>query len=253
MRITRLSARFSALVLFAALFALPAAAQDGELTGDLPIGGPNDTVERQAPPVADPFEPFNRVMHHVNDKLYHWVLKPTAKGYKAVLPKDPRRGIKNAFANVTTPVRFVNCALQGDLQGAGTELSRFAINSTLGGLGFTDPANKHFGIETRDEDIGQTLGVYGVGTGPYLVLPLFGPLNIRDAVGTVGDSFLNPLNWIGLENAERFGLRANEIINNTSLALGQYEQLKAAAVDPYVALRSGYMKRREKAVKEREQ
>lgn len=232
----------------------PAFAQDDELMTDLPLGGADEAQTVEAPARAgDPLEPFNRVMYAVNDKLYFWVLKPTAKGYTRVVPESPRRGIRNAFANIATPIRLVNCALQGDMQGTGTEIARFVVNTTLGGLGFSDPAEEKFGILPRDEDTGQTLGAYGVARGPYLMLPVFGPLTLRDGVGKVGDWFLDPINWLDLETLEDIAISGEEIINNTSLSLGRYEKLKAAAVDPYTAIRSAYLKQRKMAIKDRGQ
>ncbi|MFW5894232.1 MAG: VacJ family lipoprotein, partial [Verrucomicrobiota bacterium] len=230
-----------------------ASAQDEELMTDLPIGeDPSAQAEEAAKTgVNDPLEPVNRALYIVNDKLYFWVLKPAAKGYKAVVPKPPRRGIQNAFANIATPIRLVNCALQGDMQGTGTEFARFAINTTLGGLGLGDPADKKFGIKTRDEDTGQTLGAYGLGGGPYLMLPLLGPLTLRDGVGKVGDWFLDPINQLDLETLESVGLTMGETVNNTSLSLGRYEAFKKATVDPYTAIRSAYLKQRKNAVKDR--
>lgn len=230
-----------------------ASAQDEELMTDLPIGeDPSAQAEEAAKTgVNDPLEPVNRVLYTVNDKLYFWVLKPAAKGYKSVVPKSPRRGIRNAFANIATPIRLVNCALQGDMQGTGTEFSRFAINTTLGGLGFTDPADKKFGIKTRDEDTGQTLGAYGVGGGPYLMLPVLGPLTLRDGFGKVGDWYLDPISWLDLETLESVGVSLGETVNGTSLSLGRYESFKKASVDPYTAIRSAYLKQRKKAVQDR--
>ena len=230
-----------------------ASAQDEELMTDLPIGNDSAAQVEEATKggVNDPLEPVNRVLYAVNDKLYYWVLKPAAKGYKSVVPKDPRRGIRNAFANIATPIRLVNCALQGDMRGTGTEFARFAINTTLGGLGFTDPADKKFGIKTRDEDSGQTLGAYGLGGGPYLMLPLMGPLTLRDGIGKVGDWFLDPISWLDLETLESVGITAGETVNDTSLSLGRYEAFKKATVDPYIAIRSAYLKQRKKAVKDR--
>ncbi len=111
--------------------------------------------------IADPFEPLNRVAFYFNDKLYFWVIKPVAKGYSAVLPEDARIAIRNVFNNITTPVRVVNNLLQFKVKSAGNELLRFGINSTVGVLGVFDIAEEKLNIKMQDEDLGQTLGVWG--------------------------------------------------------------------------------------------
>ena len=132
--------------------------------------------------VYDPFEKFNRGMFWFNDKAYFYVMKPVAKGWRWLAPEPLRLGIRNFFSNLRAPIRFVNAALQGKFRDAGNELTRFGVNSTLGIGGLFDPAKAHFGIERKIEDTGQTLAHYGVGPGPYLVLPFLGPSNFRDGM-----------------------------------------------------------------------
>lgn len=201
--------------------------------------------------VADPLEPANRVFFQVNDKLYFWLLKPVARGYKAVLPQGARIGIRNFFSNVSTPIRLVNCALQGNLDGASTELGRFAVNTTWGIGGFRDPAEHQLGWNTQAEDTGQTLGRYGLGSGVFLNWPLLGPSNLRDTVGLVGDAILDPLTYLGDPDALRPALRATERVNATSLQLGDYEDFKESAIDPYVSMRDAYEQARRKRIEER--
>ncbi len=124
--------------------------EDGEIAGENGI--------------ADPLEPWNRAMFTVNDKLYFWVLKPVAKGYSAIVPEWGRVRVKNIFQNITMPVRFVNNLLQLKIKGAGTELLRFVFNTTAGVGGMFDVA-KNIDLEAQDEDLGQTLGVFGIGNG----------------------------------------------------------------------------------------
>ena len=199
--------------------------------------------------VPDPLEPFNRIMFNVNDTLYFWVVKPGSEIYAGVVPEPARVGIYNFFSNLTTPARFVNCLLQGKGEGAETELRRFAINTTCGILGFGDPALDQYGLETVQEDLGQTLAVYGFGDGFYLVLPLLGPSNARDAVGRLGDWFLNPVSYVEPTEAA-YGITAFRYTNSSSLRLGEYESFKSMTVEPYIAMRKTYAQYRAKQIKE---
>ncbi len=198
--------------------------------------------------IADPLRPVNRVFYHFNDKLYFWVLKPVAKGYKAVVPQPARVGVRNFFSNVTTPIRAVNCLLQADLRGSGNELARFGINTTIGVLGFGDPAKKRYDIEKRREDLGQSLGSYGIGHGFYITWPLFGPSSPRETVGLLGDALLNPITYLG---GGSIAFTAVDRVNQTSLSIGDYESLKESALDPYEAIRDAYAQHRRKMVDER--
>jgi len=201
--------------------------------------------------IADPIEPFNRAMFVVNDKLYFWVLKPAARGYSAVVPEGGRVAVKRFFTNLTTPVRFVNSALQFKFKRAGTELERFVINTTVGLLGFFDPARDRWGIYLVREDFGQTLGRYGAGPGFFITWPVFGPSSVRDTVGLVFDFFLDPVNYLFPSDGwTAFGVRAYERVNATSLTIGMYEDLKRDAIDPYSFIRDAYHQHREKLVAE---
>jgi len=200
--------------------------------------------------VSDPLEPFNRAMFVFNDKLYFWVLKPVARVYNEILPEPLRLSFKNFFLNLLTPVRAVNCLLQGKPDAFATELGRFVINTTMGVYGFGDAASVCFDIRRKDEDLGQTLGVYGAGPGVYICWPVFGPSNIRDTIGMVGDGFLNPLYFWPQESAYRIGISGFKVVNGTSLELGEYESIKKAAIDPYVAVRDGYQQYRKNKIKE---
>ena len=199
--------------------------------------------------VFDPLSGYNRAMTKVNDKLYFWVLKPVAKGYRFVVPTTARRGIVRFFNNLLFPVRFVNNILQLKFKGAGVELSRFCINSTVGVLGFGDPAKSWLDLDPYPEDFGQTLGHYGVGSGFHIVLPLLGPSNLRDAVGLVPDFYLDPVTYIE-KDEEQFAVRSLDKINYTSLHLGEYESLKKDAVDFYTFMRDAYEQNRDKKIEE---
>lgn len=200
--------------------------------------------------IADPLEPVNRAFFHFNDKFYFWLLKPVSTGYAKVLPEPARVGVKNFFSNVATPVRFANCLLQGDWRGSASELERFAINTTVGVLGFADAAGDRFGLVKNDEDLGQTLGVYGLGGGIFINWPILGASNLRDSVGRVGDSFLNPWSYVFDSTGTQMLIRAEQTVNSTSLRLGEYEDFKESAIDPYISLRSAYEQMRQRKVQE---
>jgi len=207
----------------------------------------NDTLDKTE--IADPLEPFNRAMYHFNDKLYFWVLKPVAQGYQKVVPERARISVNNLFANLGFPVRFVNCLLQANFSGASTEFGRFLVNTIWGIGGLLDPASsKDIKLLKQDEDFGQTLGVYRVGQGFYITWPIFGPSSSRDTVGMVGDYLLHPFAHLTTTGETSIGIRAYEKVNATSLAIGDYESLKEAAIDPYVAIRDVYVQYRLKQV-----
>ena len=201
--------------------------------------------------IADPFEPFNRAMFQFNDTLYFWVLKPVARGYKKILPESARIVVANFFSNVAFPIRFVNCMLQANFKGAASELGRFTLNTLVGFGGFFDPASeKEINLVKCEEDFGQTLGAYGIGQGFYINWPIFGPSSPRDTIGMVADGFLNPFIYIDPWYTSA-GTKTVDTINDTSFRIGNYESLKEAAIDPYVAMRDGYVQYRYKEVQSR--
>lgn len=200
--------------------------------------------------VADPLEPFNREMYIFNDVLYFLVLKPTAKGYKAVVPWEFRTSIKNFFHNIRFPVRFINSALQAKWGKAGDEFAQFFLNSTVGFLGIADVGSHYPSLKTSPEDTGQTFAVWGAGEGFFLTLPFFGPTTLRDGVGLVGDTVMDPLFWLIDDRPVSIGIKAGEIVNATSFRLGDYEAIKEASLDPYVAIRNGFIQNRNKLIAE---
>ncbi|MBI4632316.1 MAG: VacJ family lipoprotein [Deltaproteobacteria bacterium] len=206
-------------------------------------------AEEEKAGIADPLEPFNRAMYHFNDKLYFWVLKPVAQGYQKVVPESARVSVSNFFSNLAFPVRFVNCLLQGNFSGASTEFGRFLVNTVWGVGGFLDPASsKDIELSKQDEDLGQTLGVYGLGQGFFINWPILGPSSPRDTVGLVGDFFLHPFTYLTPAWETTVGIRGYEKVNATSLSIGDYESLKEAAIDPYVAIRDAYVQYRLKKI-----
>lgn len=205
--------------------------------------------EEPQPSIADPLEPLNRVFFVFNDKLYFWLLKPVATGYKAVTPEPVRVGIRNLFYNLGFPIRFVNCMLQGKVERAGDEIARFVINSTIGMGGLLDVATNKCEIKRNEEDLGQTFGFYGMGSSFYIHWPILGPSSVRDTLGRVGDYFLDPLHYMD-PTKYRLALNAFDGVNETSLTIGDYESLKKAALDPYIALRDAFYQNRRSKIEE---
>jgi phospholipid-binding lipoprotein MlaA len=199
--------------------------------------------------VADPLYIWNKGMFHINDKLYFWLLKPLAKGYKAITPDFFRDGVRNFFHNLITPIRFANCILQGKGNAAASEFTKFAINTTIGVLGLGNPAGLYPELVlTDEEDLGQTFAKYGIGNGFFIVWPILGPSTLRDTIGSVGDSYLNPINYVDpWETA--LGIRGFNLVNRTSFHIGEYEALKEASVDPYVAMRNSYLQFRQEKIR----
>ncbi len=201
--------------------------------------------EAETPLISDPLEGWNRGVFWVNDKLYFYALKPVARVFR-IVPSPARKGVRNFFSNLTTPVRLVNATLQFKFRDAGRELSRFLINTTIGVGGLIDAADRWAKLPKKDEDFGQTLGVYHVGQGPYLVLPFFGPSSLRDASGLVVDSFLDPVNWLTSDwrLIEKAGLQTGRSVNTLSLDDDNYEKLKRESLDPYLFMRAAYVQYR---------
>jgi phospholipid-binding lipoprotein MlaA len=216
----------------------------------------------------DPWEPMNTSFFEFNRQLDRFVLKPVAKGYNFVMPDLVQVGISNIFYNLRFGPRFLNNVFQGKLKGAGIEVGRFLINSTVGLAGFFDLA-KHVDLVTPEEDLGQTLGFYGVNPGPYLVLPFFQPFTVRDLVGYVGDMFLNPINWLVVPIIEvdgvpsvishddnltstliQIGARVGNIVNERSRNLETYQGVEEATLDLYTAVRNAYLQKRAQEIRE---
>ncbi len=206
-------------------------------------------IQEQMVEVKDPLEGLNRVVFKFNDMVYTVLLEPLAKTYEGIVSEPVRVGIDNFFENVTTPARYVNCLLQGKGQGADIELRRFWINSTQGILGFGNPARDKYGLEPVREDLGQTLAVWGLGDGFYLVLPILGPSTLRDSAGMVGDYFLNPVSWV-YPSEVRYGVTGLRHVNKGSFHVGEYKAFVGDAVDPYIMLRQSYMQYRARLIKE---
>lgn len=209
--------------------------------------------------VFDPLSGYNRVMTSFNDKVYIYVFDPVTRGYNAVIPEVARSGLSNFFDNLLFPIRFVNNLLQFKFKNSAEELGRFLINSTFGLLGFMDPASDQLGWKEHNEDFGQTLGFYGVGSGFHIVLPILGPSNLRDAFGLVADGYVSPLNYYGNNDLnykipnndeQSIYIATGKQINKESFNLGRYQNLKKDALDLYPFLRNIYEQKRERDIKE---
>ena len=205
----------------------------------------------------DPLKYYNQAMTQFNDVLYTYALSPVASTYADVIHKDVRGIVSNFFSNLMFPIRFVNNVLQFKFQEAGEETGRFLINSTIGFLGLFDPASEGFNLKEHKEDFGQTLGYWGVGSGFHIVLPIFGPSNVRDLIGFSVDGMLDPTfstekkSWKIPDNLEKsIGLKTLETVNSTSFKLGQYENLKKDAIDLYPFLKEIYEQKRNHEIKE---
>jgi phospholipid-binding lipoprotein MlaA len=193
--------------------------------------------------VYDPLEPANRAIYRFNDAVDRAVLEPVARGYRYVTPVPVRRGVRNFLSNLRSPVIFANDALQGERDRAGTTLARFMINSTIGLFGVYDVA-ADLGHLPHEEDFGQTLGRWGIGSGPFLMLPLFGPSNLRDTGGRFGDYFFDPLNQCCVGTDERLARFATGAVAAREQALELVDDLRRNTLDPYATIRSAYAQRR---------
>src|SRR5574337_248725 len=204
------------------------------------------SLEKEQIEEYDPWEPYNEKMFSFNhDKVDRYVLKPVATVWD-YLPDPVQEHLGNAFDNVAMPRRVVNNLLQAKFKGAGTELARFGINTTVGVVGFFDVAKK-WGLEQSDADTGQTLGKWGVGPGPYFIFPFLPPLTVRDAFGFAADAAMDPLNYV-VPLAASFGRRGGDVVNARSQNLELYESVEESTVDLYSAVRNAYLQRRQKAI-----
>lgn len=208
-----------------------------------------ETEEFEEETMADPFEPINRAFFQFNDKLYFWLLKPISKVIRIYVPEGIRIGVHNAFYNTEAPLRVLTNLLQGKFKAGGSEVLSFAINSTIGLGGFFKPAQKEFHLGQYPEDVGQTLGFYGIGPGFYMVLPILGPTSLRDGLGKVGNFYLIPYYYFSPSYLLDYGLYTLKEVNFISMHIGEYENFKRAAIDPYISMRSAFYQYREAAIR----
>jgi phospholipid-binding lipoprotein MlaA len=237
-------------------FATPALSQDVAPLSQNPAAQSAAAV--QPPPgenqgvTPDPLSGFNEPMFTFNLKLDDWVLRPVAKGYSFIAPEPVREGVGRFFDNVRVIPRFANNLFQLKLAEAGTEVARFGINSTIGLAGFFDPAQELFGLEQHPNDFGLTIRYYNIPTGPYVMLPFFGPSTVGDTIGLVADGAMNPMDyllptWITIVVST--GQRAAEAVNYRPLHMNQFEEADRYAVDLYGAVQDAYLQTRNHEVK----
>jgi phospholipid-binding lipoprotein MlaA len=209
-----------------------------------------DEPETEASDDYDPWHAFNEKMFFVNhDILDRWLLKPVATAWDKVVPDSGQRGIDRAFDNLGMPKRFVNNLLQGRFRGAGREVARFGVNTTIGIVGVLDVARAWLDIEKSDADTGQTLGVFGFGPGPYLVLPTLQPLTVRDGIGYGIDGVMDPFGYF-TPFLVTTGLSVVKQVNERSLNLEVFQDVEDSVLDLYAAVRNGYLQRRRRSIDE---
>jgi phospholipid-binding lipoprotein MlaA len=189
----------------------------------------------------DPWESWNRGVYKFNDKLDRAVAKPVARAYVKVVPQPIRTGVTNFFANLETPTVMVNDALQGKFVAAANDLGRFALNTTLGLAGILDPASSA-GLQRNNEDFGQTLGKWGVHSGPFVELPLLGPSDLRDGPARLVDTYTNPRQYIK-NTWIKYGLYLPDLTDRRAALLPLDETLQHT-YDPYAFVRDAYLQRR---------
>jgi phospholipid-binding lipoprotein MlaA len=202
-------------------------------------------------PDYDPWQSFNERMFSFNfDVLDRRIMKPVSRGWDRALPDQLQWGLDNAFANFEMPRRFVNHLLQARPVAAGKEFGRFLVNSTAGVAGFIDVADR-IGLHGRDADTGQTLGVWGFGQGPYLMLPFMPPLTVRDGIGYGFDGALDPLGYIvPIPIAASLSITGVRRVNTRSLQPAVFENVEETVIDLYSSVRNAYLQRRRRAVLE---
>jgi phospholipid-binding lipoprotein MlaA len=205
-------------------------------SGDIPI-------------LSDPLEGYNRWMFGVNETIYQNVLEPVAIGYRDVVHEDLRLGIRNIFSNAMAPVRLVSSLLQLDFEKSGRVIARTLINTTLGLGGIADVAGEEYHIEGVGEDFDQLLGSYGIPTGPYVILPFFGPSTARNIVGRAADGFMSPTFFFAPGTGISAGLTVEENINDASFIIDDKKQLEDSALDEYESVRDFYHQWRHGLVK----
>ncbi len=217
----------------------------------LPSGPPAASAEN-APAVAenDPLQSFNRKIFWFNDHLDTYVLEPTAKGWDYVLPRRVETSISKFFWNLHFPIDTVNAVLQGKFKEAGSDVGRFLVNTTVGVAGFFDPATS-IGLELHWEDFGQTLGVWGVCPGPYLVLPVLGPSDVRDGGGLIMDTATSITPFF-VNSYILLGARTVELVNTRAQYLDTIRKAKEAAFDYYSFVRNAYLQRRAALINDQE-
>jgi phospholipid-binding lipoprotein MlaA len=220
--------------------------QDPQTYEDLEDPFAGDAVD--LPIMTDPFEGYNRWMFGVNETIYDNVLEPVARGYRNTIHENLRLGIKNVFSNAMAPVKFVSSLIQLDFEKSGRVLARTLINTTFGIGGLADVAGEEYHIEDVNEDMDQAMGAYGVPTGPYVVLPIFGPSTARNILGRAADSIMSPT-FLFAPTGISVGLSVEENVNDASFIVDDKKQLEDSALDEYESVRDFFHQYRHGLVK----
>lgn len=213
-----------------------------------PVAGCASTeAARQA---NDPFEPANRAVFAFNEALDDAAIGPVARVYADVTPRPAQTGVRNVMMNLNQPVVFANAVLQGDVHAAGDTLGRLFLNTVFGLGGVIDVASAE-DVPLHTKDFGQTLAIWGAPAGPYLVLPVFGPSNVRDGAGRLIDRYPHPLNWNAEESMEgwAWSVRGLNGIDFRARADDALQSLDRAAIDPYVQVRSAWRQARDAQIR----
>ena len=196
--------------------------------------------EEDIPVLTDPLEGYNRWMFGINETVYDAVLEPVARGYRDTVHEQLRIGIKNIFSNAMAPVKFLSSLLQLEFKKSGQVLARTLINTTLGIGGIADVAGEEYGIEDVNEDFDQALGYYGIPTGPYVVLPFFGPSTARNIIGRTADALMSPGAVVGASIQTNIIVNAEDNVNAASFIVDDKKQLEDSALDEYESIRDFY-------------
>ncbi|WP_348673223.1 VacJ family lipoprotein [uncultured Abyssibacter sp.] len=197
------------------------------------------TVVAYEPP-PDPLIRVNRAIFAFNDVTFRYVFAPLSKGYEFVVPRPVRTGIGNAFDNIKMPIRTVNFLLQGRFRAAGIDTTRFLVNSTVGLAGLFDPAEAWLGLKQEDTGFVDTLDGYGAGQGTFIVIPFYGPADLRRGSGLIVDYFLNPIPYL-VDQPEATLINGFDLFQEYGPSAQQYKKLQKEAEDPYIFMRNLYM------------
>jgi len=215
----------------------------------------DEDFEDKVTAINDPLYAINYTFYNINDILYEVVMKPAAKTYNFFIPVEFRTVIKNFFYNLRFPIRFVNCLLQFKGTKAAQEVGGFFLNTTVGLVGLGDVAS-YYDLKPSPEDLGQTLGFWGLGNGFYIVYPILGPSSLRDSARFVDSYFLDPVNWLKYDKFGGYSWRTTVAItaydkfNELSFQLEDIDAFKKAAFEPYIGVRDAYVEYRNKLVDE---
>ncbi|WP_052214005.1 VacJ family lipoprotein [Belnapia sp. F-4-1] len=211
-----------------------------------PASDPEALAEYRA--ANDPLEPANRRVYEANEWLDRRLARPVAVEYRTRIPRPVRTGIRNLLNNLRSPIVLANDMMQGQSRRAGDTLGRFVLNSTVGVAGIFDVAEAWFGVPRHSEDFGQTLATWGVGEGPYLVLPVLGPSNPRDLAGSGVDGAASAATFLGTGaavDAFRYSRAGLSLVDTREALIDPIDEMRRSSLDPYATYRSAYRQRRQ--------